>query len=307
MEEFSTKPSAKEIALEFASDSTVHGLRHIFYNTSKVRRSLWLFVFVAAALTNFFLIKRCLERFFRYPTTTEMNEEFAGSSGLPFPAVSICPTAMFMKSKIEMPDSKPQFYQQCLNISGCQQTVSIRGNMSCGDFFKCGILSKNVRQCKNVFTKLHQHFGNKSNSFKDNFDMEFRDRYGPDLKSIMLQCIYNGQERCFTDNFIQTITLHGKCFTFNSKGTLRVTNIGYMSGLYVVLDSKLRDSMWNGYIDGIKVHIQQPKREVEYWKCGTVAPVGKKTKINLHMTKVRLQRSFTVKGLNPCESMFVVG
>ena len=289
----STKQNAKDIALEFSSETTLHGIRHIFHDSSKHRRTMWFFAFVAAAVINFVLLDKCFQRFFSYPTTTEMNEEFSDSSGLPFPAVSICPTTVFMKSKINMPDTTPKFFQLGLNISTCKKSAIFRGKMTCGNFLKCAILTKYTKACSTLFPKLKTFLATLDASAKSAFDREFRNRYGPDLQSMMLKCLYNGQEVCSTKNFSNILTLHGKCFTFNYEGLLRTTSTGYMSGFYLVLNSKMADSMWNGLVDGVKVWVHEPKREVDY-DCGTVAPYGKKTTVNLRMSRVSKRSLFYV-------------
>ena len=116
---------------EFASNTTLHGLRYVADKSHSIsRRGIWLIFLGAAATTYVYLASLSLTKFFSRPIKTKISQE-TPTEGLKFPAVTICNLNRFMRSKIDKADEDENFVKMILNISGCNaETRKVRGNLT---------------------------------------------------------------------------------------------------------------------------------------------------------------------------------
>ena len=75
-----------------------------------------------------YLVSLSLNKFFSRPIKTVISE--TPTEGLKFPAVTIFNLNKFMRSKINMADEDESFVKMGLNISGCNETRKVRGNLT---------------------------------------------------------------------------------------------------------------------------------------------------------------------------------
>ena len=117
---------------EFASITTLHGLRYVADKSHSISRRGILLMFLGVTATTYvYLASLSLTKFFSRPIKTEISQE-TPTEGLKFHAVTICNLNRFMRSKIDTADKDENFVKMGLNISGCNETRKVRGNLTCG-------------------------------------------------------------------------------------------------------------------------------------------------------------------------------
>ena len=150
---------------EFASNTTLHGLRYVTDKSHSIsRRGIWLIFLGAAATTYVYLASLSLTKFFSRPIKTEISQE-TPTEGLKFPAVTICNLNRFMRSKIDTADEDENFVKMGLNISGCNETCKVRGNLTCGHAFLCIYTPWGTALVKGCNRTMQQNIKKKSKPF----------------------------------------------------------------------------------------------------------------------------------------------
>jgi len=122
----------------FASNTTLHGLRHVFDKSYSIaKRVIWLLFLWSSSATFLFLLSVSVNKFKSKPMKTVVSQA-TPAAGLKFAALTICNLNKFMKSKIDVADEDENFANMGLNISGCREIRwCIRGNLTCGQALLC--------------------------------------------------------------------------------------------------------------------------------------------------------------------------
>ena len=251
---------------DFASSTTLHGLRYTVQKELSIpRRAIWLiFLFVATSAYTFYGTIAVL-KFMARPTKTVITQE-APTDGLKFPAVTICNLNKFAKSKIDMADEDENFVKMGLNISGCSETREVRGNLTCGQALLCVYdnYSANVvpgcdRTTRQNITKVL------TGTSKRLFDEEqFIVNYGHGFAGLfVLYCIFSFDQDCTEKDFVPTLTQRGLCYTFNSGyGNSTVFHSefeGPERGLSVLLNVEENESTVGQFSTGLNVVVHDQK------------------------------------------------
>ncbi|XP_022780298.1 acid-sensing ion channel 2-like [Stylophora pistillata] len=177
-----SKPSLLSKWREFSTDTTVHGLRYIVQTSlPSYRRIVWALLFLVALGAYFYNSTRSFKKYFPRPIKTEISEE-TPLDGLKFPAVTICNLNQFMKTKIDTTDEDQNFEKLGLNISGCSETRSVRGNLTCGQALLCVFVEFGPLLVDNCDFATRQRIMSVLNHTKRIYDeKEFLAKYGHDL------------------------------------------------------------------------------------------------------------------------------
>jgi len=250
-----------ELLNDFAQSTTMHGLYSISTCRSKPGKLIWL---TLLSLSIFYMIKSniiSVRRYYQYPFTTEIGEEFAGQNGLKFPAITVCPMNMFVKKKIEYQDENPFFQRFGLNLEICKTTREVRRkfNLTCGRFLMCTLnlytmgLSDCGREAKTILT---DYLRTNTNASATSYEEEFRDKYGPSLEGSLVLCKF-GNSKCFAREFTQSVSKYGKCYQFN--GDTNNASWAYTTGsLFLILDAKVDEYTQSPFFtEGFRIHIQE--------------------------------------------------
>ena len=277
---------------EFASSTTLHGLRHVVHrNHSPLKRAIWLLFLFAAASLFMFLCVISLRKFFSLPIKTVISLE-TPTNGLTFPAVTICNLNRFMRSKIDVPDDDDRFYQMGLNISGCSETRSVRGNLTCGQALLCAYGWYGpalVKGCNGSTQQKIMAVLNRSSERLYN-EEEFLTRYGHEMRSMLvLYCRFKSKIRCSYKDFVPHLTPQGLCFTFNSGlndiPLHHTTYEGADSGLSIILNVQTNESTLNEFSTGLKVIVHEQNTFINRYDGFNVLP-GTHASALVKITKV---------------------
>uniref|UniRef100_A0A6Q2YE67 Acid sensing ion channel subunit 1 n=1 Tax=Esox lucius TaxID=8010 RepID=A0A6Q2YE67_ESOLU len=204
---------------DFAHNSTLHGISHIFpYERGWIKRCLWV-VFFLGSLT--FLLFVCVDRihfYLEYQHVTQLDE--ISTPAMVFPAVTFCNLNSFRFSRVTRND----LYHAGELLALLNQRYEIRD---------IHLVEDNVLEALKIKADFH--------NFKPRpFNMrEFYDRTGHDIKDMLLACHFRGTE-CRPEDFQVVFTRYGKCYTFNAGNEghtpLITTKGGMGNGLELMLD-----------------------------------------------------------------------
>ncbi|XP_068091360.1 acid-sensing ion channel 1C-like isoform X2 [Hyperolius riggenbachi] len=166
----------------FASNSTLHGISHIFLPGGVTpRRVFWACAFLVSLICFLFQVADRINYYSEYHHVTTLDVQ--ESQLMTFPAVTICNYNRFRASK--------------LNGNDLFWMKELLG------------MDKNLEEVKRAL-------GIEAHKSTNKFDMlEFLDRTGHSMDEMILDCTYR-KIPCEARNFSVVYTRYGKCYTFNS-------------------------------------------------------------------------------------------
>ena len=232
---------------KFVGRTKIEGLRHIFLGTSKIRRSIWLILFLTALAVCFYTIIDRIIYLASKPTATTISLQ--RERLLSFPAVTICSLNPVSRA-----------YSEERNLLEFLRNVVVFDDSLC------------VQSLENA-------------TVEEDFDFYtlLRDGSHP-AEDLFLDCRFEGKT-CTHEDFLPTITRLGLCYTFNS-GSSGITKMTDGSGTTHGLELILNISQDN-YIGsrrheaGVKIAIHQQGVPGEPEDIGIAVPPGRNAFISL--------------------------
>ena len=233
---------------KFVGRTKIEGLRHIFLGTSKIRRSIWLILFLTALGVCLYTIIDRILLLASKPTATTISLQ--RERRLTFPAVTICTL-----------NPVSQAYLQERNLLEFIRNVVDFDNGPC------------MQSLENV-------------TVEEGFDFYtlLRDGRHP-AEDLFLDCQFEGR-RCTHADFLLTITRLGFCYTFNSGRngtTVELTDgAGTSHGLQLVLN--ISQDTYTGsrrQEAGVKIAVHQQGVPGEPDDIGIGVPPGRNAFISL--------------------------
>ncbi|XP_022780234.1 acid-sensing ion channel 2-like [Stylophora pistillata] len=273
---------------EFATNTTVHGLRYVIQTSlPSYRRMVWALLLVAASGAYFYNSTRSFKKYFSRPIKTEISQE-TPLDGLKFPAVTICNLNQFMKMKIDTTDEDEYFEKLGLNISGCSETRRVRGNLTCGQALLCAFVDFGPLLVDNCdFSTRHRIMSVLNHSKRIYDEKEFLSKYGHDLfgdrsmSGPSKYCVFEDEEqiKCSEQHFVPIVTNGGICYTFNSgyNGSAKIELFrslyeGSDLGLPIALDVQTNESTFSSSSSGLSVIVHDQDTFVNYHSGFKVQP-----------------------------------
>ena len=203
-----------------------------------------------------------------------------------------------MRSKIDTADEDENFVKMGLNISGCNETCKVRGNLTCGQAFLCIYTPWGTALVKGCNRTMQQNIKNVLSRSSDRLfnKEEFHTKNGHDIASLtpsFLYCRFIKTTMCSKGDFIPKLTQHGICFTFNSgnDGVLRrAIREGPDFGLSVFLDVQMHETTFSQFSSGLKVIVHDQNTFVNRYNGFNIAP-GTHASVGVKLKKVSYCRS----------------
>ena len=289
----SSKPNTSKWET-FASNTTLHGLRNVADKSHSIlRRAIWLIFLGTTATAYVFLVSISLSKFFSRPVKTVISQE-TPTEGLKFPAVTICNLNRFMRSKINIADEDENFVKMGLNIGGCSETRTVRGNLTCGQALLCAYSAYGTALVKGCNATMQQNIINVLNSSSHRLfnGEEFLTKYGHDIASMtsyFMFCTFKKTARCSEGDFVPKLTPDGICFTFNSgkNGVVprRAIYEGPEFGLSIFLDVQTNESTMSEFSSGLKVIVHDQNTFVNRYNGFSIVP-GTHATVGVKLRKV---------------------
>ena len=299
--------SVADMWREFVSSTTLHGLSHVFNNTSIYRRSIWLLLLLASTAYYVYTVSENIQKFLSYPSHTEIFDETPPDGRLPFPTVTICNLNHYVKTKIKMAEDDPRFSELGLNISACAVIKRARGNLTCAKALLCAQLKvAGPALMKHCDGELQQRiiFALNQSSERVFNSEEFLRAYGQNISSMFVKyCRFSTHEFCFEADFQRVITQSGLCFSFNppsdrsvphSSGSVRASSrTGLSGGLGVVLDVQTDEDAYGDLSLGLRVLVHD-QGAITNTERGFDVPPGSHVVVSVTAKKVRIMIIFVV-------------
>lgn len=174
----------KTLLIEWASNSTSHGIPNIAKTDRIYLKILWLIFFLLSSSFCFYLIIKCLIEYSQYPVLT--NIQLITETPTQFPAITICNlnTLKTFNSSI---------YNQ-LAVLENKSSIYLKK-------FNSLVYTRFVLRTVKAYMK--------------HLDLEQKKSYGIDLEEMLMSCRYNG-ENCNKYDFKWFFSYdYGNCYTFN--------------------------------------------------------------------------------------------
>ncbi|XP_037133086.1 acid-sensing ion channel 1C isoform X1 [Syngnathus acus] len=246
-----SKPTWKEMTVNFVTRTKVHGLKFMFSpHKSKLQRGAWVVAFLVSVALLLTWSRNRVLYLMSYPAVTKINMVWAHS--MSFPAVTFCNKNVFRTSGLTRDDLYHSGYW--MDLLYANHTVVERSLAILKESHKQGLLSL---LDFSGYARLPRY--QRVNT------TEMMARLGHRLEDMLLQCRFRG-ETCTAKNFSTIYTRYGKCYTFNSglDGNPLLTTLkgGTGNGLEIMLDIQQDEYLpvWGetdetSYEAGIKVQI----------------------------------------------------
>lgn len=169
----------------YVESATLHGIQYVFTSSTVWRRVLWAFFLLSGI--GYFSVQssKLLKEYFSYPVNTKISLEYETSPE--FPAVTICNFNMFRQSIID----GIRFGEDIVKYAQRHKIVELDGIQ-----------------------------GNESKIDWSSFEnLSMSDLYatgGHQMRDMLMDCSWVGEETCTYRNFTPVLTSMGLCHTFNS-------------------------------------------------------------------------------------------
>ena len=292
--------SVADMWREFVSSTTLHGLSHVFNNTSIYRRSIWLLLLLGSTAYYVYTVSENIQKFLSYPSHTENFDETPPDGRLPFPTVTICNLNQYVKTKITMAEDDPRFSKLGLNISACAVIKRARGNLTCAEALLCAKLKvAGPALMKHCDSEVQQRIIFALNQSSERvFNSEhFVATYGQDLSSMFVKyCRFSTHELCSEADFQRVMTNDGLCFSFNppsDRGACKSSRTGLSGGLGVVLDVQTDEDAYGDLSLGLRVLVHD-QGAITNTERGINVPPGSHVIVSVTAKKVRIMIIFVV-------------
>ena len=292
-----TLPSSSGMWDSWVNNTSLHGIRYVFWRRPLWARIGWLLLLLAFTAYFLFTAYMSLDKFFKRPINTVITQKYVSS--LEFPAVTICPQNLISKKKMYALDGDADFVRYGLNESFCSATKSVRGDKPCGAAMVCCCLpfflfdgGKTVPNCTTPYLLSLIDAQKNSGTFFDT--AKFYEKYSQGVEEMLKfgMCVFDGRidKLCGASDFSSTVTDWGVCHTFNaghggpdSIRKAQFTGVG--GGLNILLNTEIDDNTIGRLSEGFSVTIHRQGDYFLPWDGINIEP-GAQATITLHQQRV---------------------
>ena len=215
---------------QWATDTSLHAVKYLVEST-KLRRIVWILITIAVTVAFLVQFVLSLQMFFRYDSTTSIEQE--EREELTLPSITICNANVIKRSTVEQKDpAMVKTFKQLMEI-----IYGLRTN-----------------------TTL-----TRPESIKQITFLEFCKRASHRQEDFFLWCSVGHTVVKCSDYITEAVTNAGFCYTFNSKesigrnGNLVMREPGPYDGFNFILDTEPDDYLiMNGFGVGVRFVIHEP-------------------------------------------------
>ncbi|KOB76548.1 Gonad-specific amiloride-sensitive sodium channel 1 [Operophtera brumata] len=185
-----------DLFLDYAKNSTLHGLRYITEKgLTTIEKLFWISTFVISVIFCSFLIKNVYVKWKTSPVIVTVSERLVSVGEVPFPSVTICPQikckATVYNFSAETDSHSADYYNESLH----------------GELAKYGDISM-VCGFPYMAMKYHRNYTNAS--IIDNID-----KVAPTSEDVFIFCYWRKSPANCTKMFKKVYTAEGLCFNMN--------------------------------------------------------------------------------------------
>ncbi|KAL9957349.1 hypothetical protein ACROYT_G038976 [Oculina patagonica] len=291
-------PTKYEMWKSFVSNTSLHGIRYVFWRRPLWARIGWLLILLAFTAYFLFTAQKSLKKYYARPINTVITQKYVSS--LEFPAVTICPQNLVSKKKMYALDGDESFVKYGLNDSVCTATESVRDGKPCGAAMVCCCLpfflldsGKIVLNCTTPYLLSLIAAQQNSGIFFDT--KTFYEKYSQGVEEMLESglCIFDAtlDDPCGASDFTPFVTDWGVCHTFNAglggpDSIKKAQLTGPGGGLNILLNSQIDDHTIGRLSEGFSVIIHRQGDFFIPWDGINVGP-GTQASITLHQQRIK--------------------
>ena len=260
---------------KYIQSSTIHGVVHIFFGKSKIRRLLWLLIVLSSTIGCVQGIVNHIIHLSSGPTDTPVSVLEPGSDGIDFPAVTVCNMNLIKKSFLDnytLGPSDPEMSTLIQKVYALDHENNL--NTVCDNHLDHDVSVKS-------YESLSELLWNGRHKAEE---MIFS------CKFIGLNC--SDVSEYFSPTFTQS---GGVCYTFNGKNQamrLKINGTGTRFALTLeVYISQDEYSITHNYDAGIKIAVHPQSEPPQPDELGIAVAPGKNAFISVRQTNVENKSS----------------
>ncbi|KAM3957840.1 pickpocket protein 28-like [Aphomia sociella] len=207
------KALLRELALDYASNTTLHGMRYIADKTlTVVERLFWLLTFILSIALCFLLIRAVWIKWQTSPVIVSFSEKFVPVEMVPFPSITICPETKIRPSVYNFTSNYETYVKNLKRTNLTEDEKAAR--------IKLQDISL-ICQLPNIMTHVKTGRTATNSSI-----IEIFKEVQPSIEDSMFSCVWRDDESINCSELFSTvITDKGVCFNFNSLSTNEVLNM----------------------------------------------------------------------------------
>ncbi|XP_063533447.1 pickpocket protein 28-like [Cydia strobilella] len=242
-----------DLVLDFAKNTTLHGLRYITeVGLTVVEKVFWVLTFLVSVILCFILIERVWHKWWYSPVIVSFNEMMIPVGEVPFPSITICPQWK----------CKTSAYRYTEKFVKYGKRRKINNNIDKEALFSSMVNEEEERilledaflVCENFYRYLTPR--NKSNESLVNNIVHM----SPDVEEVMLSCTWRGQPVRCGEYFKEVLTSEGVCFNFNALSYDDIFKTNSIQNEYNYLNASTPANKWN-IISGYSSPISKRKKK----------------------------------------------
>ena len=247
---------------KFVDTTSTHGVRRIFVGTSKIRRRLWLLLFLVAVMISLY---NCFEQIgFLLKWQTRLSVYETRQPSLPFPAVTVC------------------------NINPARKSITDQLNIT--DYLECIFQAYTYTRSKLSNTADHIESCKKNHAYNtkilNHTIFEVFKNASQDPSRFIVDCGWCGsdmQSGCSYKNFTGVPTNAGYCYTFNGgENPLNASGPGQRFGFDITLNIEQEEYLSGTQTLGVFVTIHHQSEPPQPLQSGLAVPPGSHAFIGLN-------------------------
>lgn len=232
-----------EVLVEYARNSTLHGLRYVAERRLPVfEKIFWLVTFVASLSMCSYHISNVYVKWQTSPVIVTVSEKLVPVSEVPFPSVTICPQ---IKSKATVFNYHKHFSAMIINQTAATDDDYVR-------FFDVDLMCR-IQDMR--FFLLVSDDEKYANGAMNRTLYATIKEVSPKCNETLLECIWHGYTFNCCNVFKTVYTSEGICFNFNGIAAKQLFRNKSRDLGRSVIDTKIRMKGWNpttGYNNSIK-------------------------------------------------------
>ncbi|XP_073943360.1 pickpocket protein 28-like [Choristoneura fumiferana] len=218
-----------DLFLDFAKNTTLHGLRYITeVGLSVVEKIFWAITFLISLGLCLWLIEKVWYKWQYSPVIVSFNERMISVNEIPFPSVTICPQwkCMLSKYKYEEQYKKfiPRYGKTIINNENEEEKQMLEYALLICDVKNKYLLDRNV---------------------SDEFLVSHIRGISPEVYDVFVKCKWRGKLQYCHHLFKEVLTHEGLCFNFNSLSFEDMFKNESIQQEYQYLSATYQTKNWN--------------------------------------------------------------
>ncbi|KAL4713277.1 hypothetical protein ACJJTC_018625, partial [Scirpophaga incertulas] len=232
----------KEVFLDFANNTTLHGLKYITKAGLRiVERLFWLMIFITSVSMSLYFIYCTWWKWRTSPIIVSFSEKYVPVEMIPFPSVTICPQVKFKQSRFNYTNVFMLYKSIFPNPDENETAQETRFN-----YTKDMEINDAVTMLCDTPTSFSDAMLTDASAVQHILDMS------PAQEDIFIECTmkWSKYKNC-AELFFKVLTQEGVCYNLNSLAVHEILKMESLQQDYTYMSANITSEGWtleNGYI-----------------------------------------------------------